>query len=128
MRYHIQPRLNYCQPDAGEGGPDVSTLNGRRISRLQGLGQDPEDVEDEWDVDETVRMHSIPWTGMAFFPTTQLDDNVVPDVSGILPIPDQADRQESVPKKRRIGPSLGDTRRPRLVEKLKQARVQRAGQ
>ena len=95
MRYHIQPRFNYRQPDAGEGGPDVSTLNGRRISRLQETGQDPEDVEDEWDVDETVRMHSIPWTGMIFFPTTQPDDTVIPDVSGTISAPE--DRQESVP-------------------------------
>ena len=125
MRYHIQPRLKYCQPDAGEGGPDVSTLDGRRITRLQETGQDPEDVEDEWDVDETVRMHSIPWTGMNFFPITHLDDIEIPDVSGIIPAPE--DRQESAPKKRRIGPSLGETMRTRLVEKLKQARVQRAG-
>ena len=66
MRYHIQPRLIYCQTDAGEGGPDVNTYNGRRIIRLPEPGQDPEDVKDEWDVDETVRTHSIPWTGMTF--------------------------------------------------------------
>ena len=50
MRYHIQPRLKYCQPDAGENGPDVNTLDGRRITRIQENGQDPEDVEDEWNV------------------------------------------------------------------------------
>ena len=62
---------------------------------------------------------------MTFFPTTQRDDIESPDVSGIIPAPE--DRQESVPKKRRIGPSLGEAMRTRLVEKLKQARVQRAG-
>ena len=48
-------------------------------------------------------------------------------ISGNLPIPHQEDRQESVPKRHRIGPSLGETMRTRFVEKLKQARVQRAG-
>ncbi len=127
MRYHIQPRLKYCQPDAGEGGPDIDTLNGRRITRLQELGQDPEDVEDEWNTDDTTRMNSIPWTGMTFFPFSQLSDNVVPDVSGILPIPSGSRQEESVPKRQRIGPSLGETMRTRVIEKLKQARVQRAG-
>ena len=101
VRYHIQPGLNDCQPVAGEGGPNVSTLNGRRITRLQELGQDPEDVEDEWDVDDTIRIHETPWTGMTLFPTTQLDDNVVSDVYGILPIPHKEDRQESIPKRKR---------------------------
>ena len=109
MRYHIQPRLKYCQTDAGEGGPDIDTLNGRRIIRLQELGQDPEDAEDEWNTDDTTRMNSIPWTGMTFFPISQRSDNVVSDVSGILPIPSGNRQEESVPKRQRIGPSLGET-------------------
>ena len=90
----------------------------RTFDQSEEPGQDPEDAEDEWDADDTTRMHSIPWTGMTFFPITQLDDNVVPDVSGILPIPHQEDRQESVPKRQSIGPSLGETMRTRLIEKL----------
>ena len=89
MRYHIQPRLKYWQPDAGEGGPDVDTLNGRRITRLQELGQDPQDVEDEWNTDDMTRIHSDPWTGTTFFPLSQPDDNVVLDVSGSLPLQQQ---------------------------------------
>ncbi len=55
---------------------------------------------------------------MTFFPLSQLDENVVPDASGILPLQRQKDRQdESVPKRRRIGPSLGETMRTRISEK-----------
>ena len=82
MRYHIQPRLKYCQPDAGENGPDVNTLDGRRITRIQENGQDPEDVEDEWNVMETVRTHLLPWTGMTFFPISQLGDIGTSNLSG----------------------------------------------
>ena len=125
MRYHIQPRLKYCQPDAGDNGPDVNTLDGRRITRIQENGQDPEDVEDEWNVMETVRTHLLPWTGMTFFPISQLSDIGTSNVSGTDS--STVDKQESVAKRQRIGPSLGETMRSRLVEKLRQARVQRAG-
>ncbi len=125
MRYHIQPRLKYCQPDAGDNGPDINTLDGRRITRIQENGQDPEDVEDEWNVMETVRTHLLPWTGMTFFPISQLGDIGTSNISGTDSV--TVDKQESVAKRQRIGPSLGETMWSRLVEKLRQARVQRAG-
>ena len=78
MRIHVIPRTSAHTPQLEDGGPDIATLKGARITFKSSVGGHVDTIADDWTayaLDEDAR----PWVGTTTFLTMDMPDaRVVP--------------------------------------------------